>query len=177
VRNIFSIIKQNIIGIVVGVIGLISAGLSYLYKGNLDSDMMSYRVFFSLLTIVLIVIITQFLIIIKLAQLPFMRETIKVKNYNNRIDEFIIDPSTELSINTIACLYFIDGDYDIFVGIGIITNNTSKICQLKISSYNSKFVENYPEVFEKVKLSDRNTLNSLIIKSQITNEAIIIGGF
>jgi len=176
-HTIFKIIKSNIIGISIGIIGLISSSLSYLFIGNLDKDMISYRVFFIILTFLLIIIVTQFVVIVKIIQLPLFNDIIRVKSYNNRIDEFITDPSHELSINTIACLYFVDGDYDIFVGIGTITNSTSKVCQLKITGYNNDFIEKYSEVFGRIKSSDINTINCLKVKSQITNEAIMAGRF
>ena len=176
VNIILRIIKQNIIGIVLGVLGLISALLSYFFKGNLDSDMLSYRTFFIIGTIVSIVISLETIIIINTINSREEKEIVNVLSYNQNIDEYIASKSKILNINTIVSIYYSDGDYNVLIGYGIVSSKSENFIQIKIRKYDSRFIQNYKDIFFKIQKNDSNTMKSIIVKNQITNEILDLGG-
>lgn len=172
--KILKVIIDNIFGVSIGTIGLISALTAYLSKNTLDNELMTYRVFLLILTLFIIILSLCCIIIYKLYREKSVKDKFKVIEYNNRIGEYILWISKDLNVNTLVGVYYEDGNYNLSIGLGIITSS-DRFTQFKIINYNDDFKSSYNDVLNKIFENDSNVLKNIIVQKQISNEMINIG--
>jgi hypothetical protein len=180
---ILKIIKENIIGITIGAFGFFASIIAYFFSDKLDIMVLSYgRALFAVMIFV-IIIVMEYVIIIKLRNHIKNHEFNKAdffqaKIYNKDIDQFIVVSNSSVQINTILGVYYKVDDYEIVFGLAKIIADTGKAYQMKILKTSRHFIDTFPDDYSGIMSNDYNFIRKIVVKYLISEELInfAIGG-
>jgi hypothetical protein len=174
---ILRIIKENIIGIIIGAFGFFSSIIAYFFSDKLDIMVLSYGWTLFSITIFVIIIVLEYVIIIKLknhiSNQDYNKSDIfSVRIYHKNIDQFIITSNFNVQINTILGVYYKDGAYEIEFGLAKIIADTGKAYQMKILKTSKHFMDTFPDDYNGIISNDYNYIRNMVVKYLINEELI-----
>jgi len=170
-NRILEVIKQNIIGVSIGVIGVISSIVSYFIKANLDTAFVTLRISLVILTFFIIILVLMY-IVIRQQTLIHVDNIIIVKRYIKEQDIFLLNSKETIRIGTILAMYYDKGDYKLPFGMVKIINDNGTILQSKLIGSTKIYRELENDVVKRLHENDPNELSRLFIEYRITDEIL-----
>jgi hypothetical protein len=169
------IIKENIIGIIIGAFGFFASIIAYFFSDKLDIMALSYGWTLFAAMLFVIIIAMEYVIILKLRNHINNHEFNKtdffrVRIYNKDIDQFIVVSNSNVQINTVLGVYYKAGDYEIVFGLAKIVADTGKAYQMKILKTSRHFVNTFPSDYKGIMSNDYNYIKKLVVKYLISEE-------
>jgi hypothetical protein len=174
---ILKIIKENIIGIIIGVLGFFASIIAYFFSDKLDAVAISYRWTLFAIMIFVIIIVMEYVIIFKLKDRLNNHDINKddifqVRIYNKEIGQFILVSNSNVQINTVLGVYYKIGDYEIIFGLAKIVADTGRAYQMQILKTASHFKETFPTEYNGIMSNDNNYIGKIVVKYLISEELI-----
>jgi hypothetical protein len=174
---ILKIIKENIIGIIIGAFGFSASIIAYFFSDKLDTMALSYGWVLFVAMIFVIIIVMEYVIIIKLRNHINNHEFNKtdyfqVRIYNKEIDQFILISNSSIQINTVLGVYYKIGDYEIVFGLAKIVGDTGKAYQMKILKTSRHFMDTFSNDYNGIISNDYNYISKIVVKYLISEELI-----
>jgi hypothetical protein len=166
-------LKENIAGVLIGVIGLVAALVTILIGTDLAAININVRWFIVFLIILLTIIIIMFQIIIKyndyIKNWKKTYEEFSIKSYSSVHKLFIVITTLDVPINTIMTVFYEDDGFEVPVGLCKFVNSINQGYVLSIE-YHQNFIKNYNQVIEDIENGNRNKISKLKIKNFIIFE-------
>jgi hypothetical protein len=174
---ILRIIKENIIGIIIGTFGFFASLIAYFFSDKLDMMALSYGWALFTIMVFVIIIVMEYVIIIKLRKHINNHDFNKtdffhVRIYNKDIDQFIIVSNSSVQINTVLGIYYKVGDYEIVFGLAKIVADTGKAYQMRILKTSRHFIDTFPNDYKGIMSNDYDYIKKIVVKYLISEELI-----
>lgn len=168
-----TIIKNNITGVLIGVIGLVSALVTLLIGTDLNNIninvrwfIVSFVVFFSIIAIMLKMIVKYDS---TLKNWEDINNEYYVKTYSVVHKNYVIRSERKIPINTIMSVFFEDEGLEIPAGLCRFVNNSSSTYMIEIN-YFATFVEKYSSIITELEVGNKAKISKLKVKNFIVSE-------
>jgi hypothetical protein len=165
--------KENIAGVLIGVIGLVAAFVSALIGTDLSNININVRWFIGFLILFLAIISIMIRIISKYEDILKngieINNDLKVKTYSTSQKAFIIKSENRIPINTIMSVFYYDEELEVALGICKFINRNEKIYTANFQ-YFKEFNDKYPSVVRDLESANKNQISKLLIKNFIISE-------
>jgi len=166
-------LKENIAGVLIGVIGLVAALVTILIGTDLSVININVRWFIGFLIIFLTIISLMFQMLIKyndyIKDYKSTYEEFSIRSYSSTHKSFIVITTLNIPINTIMTVFYEDEGIEVPIGLCKFVNNINKGYVIKINFFSS-FTNQYRQVIEDIENGNRNKLSKLKIKNFIIDE-------
>ena len=166
-------LKENIAGVLIGVIGLVAALVTILIGTDLSIININVRWFIGFLIILLTIISLMFQMLVKyndyIKDYKSTYEEFSIRSYSSTHKLFIVITTLAIPINTIMTVFYEDEGIEVSIGLCKFVNIINKGYAIKINFFSS-LTNQYRQVIEDIENGNRNKLSKLKIKNFIIDE-------